>query len=93
MTFLYDLITIYLKFNVWENLFPNKFMKIKNGQFREIADILLQVHAYKKVILLSLQMLGKGGACFYHRASILLNCFSTFQTGVCYCLVLIDRQG
>jgi hypothetical protein len=49
-------------------------MKIKIGQFREIADILLQVadillqvHAYKKVILLSLQMLGKGGACFYHQ--------------------------
>jgi hypothetical protein len=44
-------------------------MKIKIGQFREIADIhvLLQVHAYKKVILLSLQMLGKGRACFYHQ--------------------------
>ena len=44
-------------------------MKIKIGQFREIADILplLQVHACKKVILLSLQMLGKGGACFYHQ--------------------------
>jgi hypothetical protein len=35
-------------------------MKIKIGQFREIADILLQVHAYKKVILLWLQMVGKG---------------------------------
>ena len=58
---------IYLKFNVWENLFPNRFMKIKIGQFREISYILLQVHAYKKVILLSLQMLGKGGACFYHQ--------------------------
>jgi hypothetical protein len=32
-------------FNIWENLFPNRFMKIKIGQFREIADILLQVHA------------------------------------------------
>ena len=42
-------------------------MKIKIGQFHEIADILLQVHAYKKVILLSLPMLGKGGACFYHQ--------------------------
>jgi hypothetical protein len=42
-------------------------MKIKIGKFREIADILLQVHAYKKVLLLSLQMLGKGGACFYHQ--------------------------
>jgi hypothetical protein len=41
-------------------------MKIKIGQFREIADILLQVHAYMKVNLLSLQMLGKGEACFYH---------------------------
>ena len=40
-------------------------MKIKIGQFHEIADILLQVHAYKKVILLWLQMVGKGarGAC------------------------------
>ena len=56
-----------LKFKVWENMFPNTFMKIKMLQFREIADILLQVHAYKKVILLSLQMLGKGGACFYHQ--------------------------
>ena len=42
-------------------------MKIKIGKFREIADILLQVHAYKKVILLWLQMVGKGGACFYHQ--------------------------
>ena len=37
-----------LKFKVWENLFPNRFMKIKIGQFLEIADILLEVHAYKK---------------------------------------------
>jgi hypothetical protein len=29
----------------------------------------------------------------WDKASILLNCFSTFQTGVCYCLVLIDRRG
>jgi hypothetical protein len=49
------------------NVFPNRFMKIKIRQFREIADVLLQVHACKKVILLSLQMLGKGGACFYHQ--------------------------
>ena len=28
-------------------------MKIKIGQFHEIADILLQVHAYKKVILMA----------------------------------------
>jgi hypothetical protein len=49
-----------LKFKVWENLFPNRFMKIKIRQIREIADILLQVHAYKKVILLWLQMVGKG---------------------------------
>jgi hypothetical protein len=30
------------------NLFPNRFIKIKIGQFLEIADILLEVHAYKK---------------------------------------------
>ena len=33
---------------MWENLVPNRFMKIKIGQFCEIADILLQVHAYYK---------------------------------------------
>ena len=36
-------------------------MKIKIGQIREIADILLQVHANKKVIMLWFQMGSRKG--------------------------------